>query len=180
MNDEIVPFGKIISSAFDHIQIEHAEQSVNVYNEWKKILCRIKSRSDNPNEGTNLASHSRVIDMKNGLLIAEADHPGWIELLQLHKKYILNGLNMRFPELNIKNIVFRLKGNYGEFRCAGKESEQEVQEKIRLRIEKEEEILKKSGIDSSFSCSSPEKKEIPPELKSLFDDLKKSMLTNTE
>lgn len=180
MNGEIVSFGQIISSAFENIKIENAENSITVYNEWKNILCRIKSKSDNSSEGMNLASHSRVIDIKNGLLIAEADHPGWIELLQLHKKYILNGLHMKFPELNIKNIVFRLKGTYGDFSSAKKENEQEIQEKIKLRIEREEEMLKKSGIDTSYSQKSSEKKEIPPELKALFDDLKQSMLTNTE
>ena len=91
MSEEIVSFSQIISNAFDSIKIENAKNSVNIYDEWKKILSRIKTNSSNPNEGLNMAGHSRVIDLKNGILLIEADHPGWISLIQFHKKYILNG-----------------------------------------------------------------------------------------
>ena len=99
MSEEIVSFSQIISNAFDSIKIENAKNSVNIYDEWKKILSRIKTNSSNPNEGLNMAGHSRVIDLKNGILLIEADHPGWISLIQFHKKYILNGFRMKFPEV---------------------------------------------------------------------------------
>ncbi|UKI55723.1 MAG: DUF721 domain-containing protein [Treponema succinifaciens] len=85
------------------------KNSVNIYDEWKKILSRIKTNSSNPNEGLNMAGHSRVIDLKNGILLIEADHPGWISLIQFHKKYILNGFRMKFPEVEFKNSCIPLK-----------------------------------------------------------------------
>ena len=88
MREEIVSFSQIISNAFNSIKVENAQNSVNIYDEWKKILSRIKTNSSNPNEGLNMAGHSRVIDLKNGILLIEADHPGWISLIQFHKKYI--------------------------------------------------------------------------------------------
>ena len=114
MREEIVSFSQIISNAFNSIKVENAQNSVNIYDEWKKILSRIKTNSSNPNEGLNMAGHSRVIDLKNGILLIEADHPGWISLIQFHKKYIINGFRMKFPEVEFKTLAFRLKGNKGE------------------------------------------------------------------
>jgi len=74
MSEEIVSFSQIISNAFDSIKVENAKNSVNIYDEWKKILSRIKTNSSNPNEGLNMAGHSRVIDLKNGILLIEAAH----------------------------------------------------------------------------------------------------------
>ena len=51
MREEIVSFSQIISNAFNSIKVENAQNSVNIYDEWKKILSRIKTNSSNPNEG---------------------------------------------------------------------------------------------------------------------------------
>ena len=130
MREEIVSFSQIISNAFDSIKVENAKNSVNIYDEWKKILSRIKTNSSNPNEGLNMAGHSRVIDLKNGILLIEADHPGWISLIQFHKKYILNGFRMKFPEVEFKTLAFRLKGNKGEI-----SSEIESKDSIYKKVE---------------------------------------------
>ena len=173
MSDEIVSFSQIISNAFNSIKVENAQNSVNIYDEWKKILSRIKTNSSNPNEGLNMAGHSRVIDLKNGILLIEADHPGWISLIQFHKKYILNGFRMKFPEVEFKTLAFRLKGNKGEI-----SSEIENKDSIYKKVEKK--INKKSGISNNKNIKKSEKKDLPLELKILFDDLRKSMLTNLE
>ncbi|MFZ4618631.1 MAG: DciA family protein, partial [Rectinemataceae bacterium] len=47
-------------------------------------------------------------DVNNGILIIETEHPGWIQLLQLRQKAILDGLETRYPELNLRSIVFRV------------------------------------------------------------------------
>lgn len=179
MSEEIVSFSQIISNAFDSIKVENAKNSVNIYDEWKKILSRIKTNSSNPNEGLNMAGHSRVIDLKNGILLIEADHPGWISLIQFHKKYILNGFRMKFPEIEFKTLAFRLKGNKGEI-SSEIENKDSIYKKVEKKLEIEEEINKKSGININKNQKKSEKKELPPELKFLFDDLRKSMLTNLE
>lgn len=179
MSEEIVSFSQIISNAFNSIKVENAQNSVNIYDEWKKILSRIKTNSLNPNEGLNMAGHSRVIDLKNGILIIEADHPGWISLIQFHKKYILTGLRMKFPETEFKTLAFRLKGNKDKI-SSEIENNNSIYKRVEKKLEIEEEINKKSGVNVNENLRKLEKKELPPELKVLFDDLRKSMLTNIE
>ena len=110
MNDEIIKFDEVINNTFKNIKVENIKNARNIVTSWEKVLMRIKSNI-NENEGRNIASHTRVLDLKNGILLVEADHPGWIELVQLHKKFILKGLKMEVPELKIETLAFKLKGN---------------------------------------------------------------------
>jgi hypothetical protein len=54
------------------------------------------------------ANHSRVLNLENGILFVETDHSGWIQILQTREKQILKLLRHNFPELNIRNIAFKL------------------------------------------------------------------------
>jgi len=58
--------------------------------------------------GENLAAHSRVADVRNGIVFVEAEHPGWIQLLQMRQNQILDAVARTFPELGISGIAFRL------------------------------------------------------------------------
>jgi len=58
--------------------------------------------------GPNLAAHSRPVDVRNGIVFVEAEHPGWIQLLQMNQQRILERLRSSFPELGISGIAFRL------------------------------------------------------------------------
>lgn len=60
--------------------------------------------------GERLAAHSRPVDVRNGIVIVEAEHPGWIQLLQMSQDRILSSLASSFPELGLKGIGFRLAG----------------------------------------------------------------------
>jgi hypothetical protein len=180
MNGEIIPFGQILYGTLCNLDAELTEKSLGIYGEWKNVLCRIKSVSGNEFEGRNMAEHSRVVDLQNGNLIVEVDHQGWMELIRLHKKFILTGLKMKFPQVKIKNIFFRL--NQADEK---KSAEKNPSEKFVQRMENEEKFLRENFKNpQKKSESSPEEKkrtkEIPPELQALFDDLKKSMLTNAE
>jgi len=57
--------------------------------------------------GERLSAHSRPVDVRNGIVIVEADHPGWVQLLQLDQKRILDAIKRSFPELNITGIAFK-------------------------------------------------------------------------
>ena len=110
MEDDITPFSAVIVNIFDSIKIANKKESINIYDEWKKILKGIKSKSvyANSKEGENLSDHSRVVDLKNGILFIEVDHPGWIEILNIHRKYILAKMNKKFPKTKFKTLSFRL------------------------------------------------------------------------
>jgi hypothetical protein len=58
--------------------------------------------------GENLAAHSRVADVRNGIVFVEAEHPGWIQLLQMRQDAILDAVVRTFPELGVSGIAFRL------------------------------------------------------------------------
>ena len=181
MNEDITSIGKIIERVFTEISIEDSNNAVSVANKWKEIVSRIKPSQKNTirneNIGNNIADHSRVVDIKNGVLLVEADHPGWISLLQFYKNFILKGFKMSRCDININNIVFKLSGMKGELcetidekeRLGKKLIKKQIEEDERGPVPAESELLKKR-----------EKKELPPELKPIFEDLEKSMLTNSD
>lgn len=67
----------------------------------------------NSSVGERLAAHSRPVDVRNGIVLVEAEHPGWIQLLQLKQEGLLAQLKKAFPELGIRGIAFRLQGSGG-------------------------------------------------------------------
>lgn len=178
MENDIEAFSSVISRTFDKIKITDIEDASNVMSVWNNVLYKVKSLN-NPNEGRNLAEHSRVIDLKNGVLLVEADHPGWIELLQMHRKFILKGMKDSLPQLSISTMAFILKGMKGNlYDCSKSEySDAKVKDKIQKNIDREQEVLDKSGYGVGKNTYN---KELPPELASIFDDLKKNMLTNSK
>jgi|GEM_PF-333469 len=58
--------------------------------------------------GENLAAHSRPVDVRNGIVFVEAEHPGWIQLLQMDQNRILETIRRTFPELGVSGIAFKL------------------------------------------------------------------------
>ena len=177
--EDIQKFSGIVNDVFNNVQLEGtAKGAMKVLSSWQKVLLSIKSY--NPNEGQNLASHSRVVDLKKGVLLIEADHPGWIEMLQMRKKYILRGMQMNAPDADIRTLAFRLKGkrdclyDFGESSAADSEEEMRRMEKKLLG---EEKMIGKFNQNQNEQIK---KKPLPPELASIFADLKKSMLTNSE
>ena len=92
MSEDIVSIGRVVEKMFGNLSVEDTRKAVTITNEWKKIVSRIKpspnSSVRNENIGNNLADHSRVVDLKTGVLLVEADHPGWISLLQFYKSFI--------------------------------------------------------------------------------------------
>ncbi|MCF6335143.1 MAG: DUF721 domain-containing protein [Spirochaetales bacterium] len=61
--------------------------------------------------GEDMITHSSIKDLNNGILIVEADHPGWVQLLQMRKKKILRNIQNKYPELDITDIRFILKNS---------------------------------------------------------------------
>ena len=80
-----------------HINMENGYSSV--FKSWGRIA------------GEDMISHSTVKDLNNGILLIEADHPGWIQLLQLRKKKILKNVRHHYPELDIIDVRFILKNS---------------------------------------------------------------------
>ena len=116
MNDSnFIKASDMVLRIIKNIDPEQVRQGNKISSLWTQIVESIRSNSINgENIGKNMASHSRVIDLKNGILLVEADHPGWIQMLGNYKKYILKGFQMKIPELKIETLAFRLAGTNAE------------------------------------------------------------------
>ena len=100
-----VSFGTLINNIFDNVKTSDAENSIRMVSTWQEITEKIMGG------GSFLSSHSKIVDLKRGLLLVEADHPACINLLQLHKRKIIRELRKYSPQLEINNIVYRVKGS---------------------------------------------------------------------
>ena len=58
--------------------------------------------------GSRLAVHSRILDVSRNFLVVEADHPGWIQMLQFRQIELLRERQGRFPTLGLRGMQFRL------------------------------------------------------------------------
>ena len=61
--------------------------------------------------GTQLAAHTRVVDLEGDRLVVEADHPGWGQMVQMRQKQILAHLRKRYPQLTLSRVLMRYAGN---------------------------------------------------------------------
>ncbi|MBL8966954.1 MAG: DUF721 domain-containing protein [Spirochaetaceae bacterium] len=100
--------GSLLSAFFDEEKLQRGGRYAEFFANWKYIV------------GDRLAAHSRIADVDKGVLIVEAEHPGWIQLLQFRQHDILAGVSSRFPELALRSVVFRLaKGGVGSGAAGG-------------------------------------------------------------
>ena len=170
-NEQVLSCADMITRVFTNIEKSDIENGNKVVGAWRRTVESIR-----PN-GKNIAAHSQIIDLKNGLLLIEADHPGWIQLLQMHQRYVLTGLKRMVPELKIHTLTFRLKGSKAELAdvdtAAGSRQAQERERKwLERQLDREQAEIEKQG----FVPAAPQsQKKLPPELESLFNRFKSEM-----
>ncbi|HUX43022.1 MAG TPA: DUF721 domain-containing protein [Rectinemataceae bacterium] len=87
---------EVLSAFFDEEKLRRGGRYAEFFASWKFLV------------GEQLAAHSHIADINNGVLLIEAEHPGWIQLLQLRQTAILDGIATRFPEFNLRSIAFKL------------------------------------------------------------------------
>jgi hypothetical protein len=138
----------LLSSFFDKEKLKQGERYSDFFSSWPDLV------------GSRLAAHSHVADVDKALLIIEAEHPGWIQLLQLRQSSILSDISKRYPELGLRGIVFRLSGQGNASQA--KPSQQEMPQEVAVAEE-------------APWVESVEKEVEDPELKALFSSLKKTM-----
>ena len=94
--------GEILAAFFDKDTLKKAEEMGEFFSPsaWSELLTRC-----NLPQGV---SHSRIAELENSVLLVEADHPGWIQLLQTKQRELLNAARRRFPEITLTGISFRL------------------------------------------------------------------------
>ncbi|MBE6344947.1 MAG: DUF721 domain-containing protein [Spirochaetaceae bacterium] len=150
----------VINSISKNIDATKFKNIKNIYDEWENILLSIKS-TVLPEAGRKMFDHSEIIDIKDGVMLIEIDHPGWKQLFETYRTYILKGLNMKIPQVPVDTIIYRLKK--GEVKIKPKTPETSEKK----QVNKEEKIENISKNTKS--------KEIPSELKNLFNSIKESV-----
>ncbi|GHV77576.1 hypothetical protein AGMMS49942_23970 [Spirochaetia bacterium] len=88
--------GDLLASFLDERVLKTARGYSELFSSWQSIA------------GDNIAAHSRIRELEHSVVLVEADHPGWIQILQTREKGLLDALRRRFPEQNITGISFRL------------------------------------------------------------------------
>ena len=183
---------KIISAADMMLQAANINIATTEANEicsvWRKVVSGVRSfKHDNQDSdkrmplGERLAGNTRVVDLKNGVLLVESDHPGWIQYLRMYQKFILTGLKMNLPDLKITNLAFRVAGEKVSLSDTYEQQLAKSRKEMEHKFEEQEEQLKKyeknyeKKTDASNGTS-----ELPPELLAKFDSIRQSMLTNSD
>jgi hypothetical protein len=88
--------GDLLSAFFDEATLDKAKGYGSLFSSWASIA------------GENLAAHSRIVELERSVLLIEADHPGWIQILQTKQKNLLFAVRRRFPQITVTAISFRL------------------------------------------------------------------------
>ena len=85
---------------FDEETLAQARKTAGLFGSWEEVIkaAKINAASD----------HSRIKEFEKGVLVIEAEHPGWIQLLQTKQKTILHILQKKYPDMKIQGISFYL------------------------------------------------------------------------
>jgi len=96
--------GDVLSKLFDESFVKKAHTYSKLFDSWPDITEK--------NGITAASAHSRVKELKKGILLIEMDHPAWKQLLQTKQSKLLNDFRIRFPDMGIIGISLML-GNPG-------------------------------------------------------------------
>lgn len=158
MNEnDIVTASQMMNRFFENIDVNSVQKGNSISRAWDSIIEKIYGY------GKKLVGHSKVIDYKNGILLIETDHPGWNQILQANKAFILKGLKMAVKDTDIKTLAFRVKGNPAVLSEDYETAKKREQEEYLARVEKDEKLLEEKGFKNEKS-----EEEVPEEVKKLF------------
>lgn len=188
---------KIISAADMMLQAANLGTSSadKIYTVWKKVVSGVHSFKHESEDsykriplGERLAGNTRVVDFKNGVLLVETDHSGWIQYLRMYQKFILNGLKMNLPELKITNLAFRVTGEKVSLSETYEQQLKKSREEMAKKFEEEEkklsdyekQISKKFSSAASSGNNSNKQSSLPEDLLAKFDNIRKSIASETD
>jgi hypothetical protein len=89
----------IIRAIFDESHARQAENYSELFDGWRAIA------------GDDIASHSRIVDITDGTVLVEADHPGWLQMISLKERGFVITLQKKYPSLGIARLRVRTAAN---------------------------------------------------------------------
>ena len=117
------------------------------------------SRSWRTIAGPRLGEHTKPVDIRHGSLIVEAEHQGWMQLLQMEQDRLLEDIGKNYADLGIRGIAFRLSDG-------SPKPEAKVEPPIRHPVEAE----------SAPATPNPEKSDLPGDLLAKFAVIRKHLV----
>ena len=112
---------ELFSEKFGPQFMETARTTSALFSSWTRVITEVWPRTIDaeqreagtpaeaePDETPAVAVHSRIRELERGVLLVEADHPGWIQILQTKQGELLSAVQRRYPKLDIRAIAFRL------------------------------------------------------------------------
>lgn len=87
--------GELLEAFLRLHNITGGEEYVAFFKSWHRIV------------GTDIAAHTRVTDIKNGALVVEVDHPGWMQKLHMRKDEVLKKIASQYPQLGVRTLHLR-------------------------------------------------------------------------
>ena len=87
--------GNILKTFLREKGIEKGNSACSLFSSWSDMV------------GPVLSEHTRIIDIAGNQLIVEVDHPGWFQTLRFIEKEIINKVNVKYPEVDIKGFRMR-------------------------------------------------------------------------
>lgn len=86
----------ILSSLFDSDIVKKAGTYSKFFKSWEYFV------------GERCAPHSKILDIRNKILLIGVDHPSWIQLIQMNQHEILKKIKTNYKDLEINGISFTL------------------------------------------------------------------------
>ncbi len=155
------PVGSVLSSYMDETLAAKAGKVSSFFKSWRNIA------------GARLCDHSRVVEVEKGIVIVEAEHPSWIQLLQMRQEEMLISMQKGWPELQIRGIAFRLPREGRSAVTGG--SDAETAEDIRA-ADKQAEALRQGEALQDEPLAPPKTRPIRDEkLASALERLRKTI-----
>lgn len=156
---EMYGMGEILNSVFSNIDAARVSQGNDIINVWEETVQKIY------NYGPKLVGHTRVVDLKNGVLLVETDHPGWNQILNTYKDFLIKGLKMKIKDLEISTLAFKVKGTSVALSESYEESKKRQDQELIEKLESNEKKLEEMGYKNQAEG------EINPEIAKLFSDI---------
>ncbi len=91
----------LLGAFFDENAMKSARGYSALFSSWKIIA------------GERISAHSRITELNKTILLIEADHPGWIQIIQMQQASLLEAVRKHFPELAITGLALRLQKDTG-------------------------------------------------------------------
>ena len=91
---------QVFNENFDPDSLEMGRKTAGLLNSWAAAAyeANIPAASD----------HSRIKEVERGVVVIEAEHPGWVQILQTTQARLLKILQRKYPDLNINGLSFCL------------------------------------------------------------------------